>query len=67
MMLFLTRTKMAPLQQIPLGLSAIQLVQQNNTVFEELATFGQSSYNITGVGDPLRINGETDRPVISAY
>lgn len=35
------------------------VAKQNATVFEDLATFGNSSYNITGIGDPLRINGES--------
>src|SRR5262245_44512862 len=60
MMLFLTRSEngSAPVE-LRWAYPRFLLAKQSATAFEELATFGASSFNVTGAGHPLRVKGET--------
>jgi putative ABC transport system permease protein len=37
----------------------IQILQKTATVFDSIANFGRTTFNVTGIDQPLRINGET--------
>jgi putative ABC transport system permease protein len=60
MMVYLTRSENggAP-SRLRWAYLRYRLLQDSAKSFESLATFGRSNLNITGVDQPLRVNGET--------